>query len=143
MFRKSLTKYFEGPGMLNRMRWAVRDWKKFSTMIDDLKSFNDGLGVITKSMEAQERRPRLMQAALRILLPDISSLLLVQEASTSSNNDWAEAAGSMAEQTEVSTAAGRVLDWRRDIDRELSFGDIDYITLSTEGHPIDGISPAK
>ncbi len=118
MFRRSLTKPSEGLGILNRMRWAVRDWKKFSAMIDDLKSFNDGLEVITKSIEAQERRPRLMQAALRTLLPDTSSLLLVQEASAGSNNDWAEAAGSMAEQSEV-------------------------VTLSTEGHSMDGKCPAK
>lgn len=143
MFRRSLTRPSAGLGLLNRMRWAVRDWKKFSAMIDDLKSFNDGLEVITKSIEAQERRSRLMQAALRTLLPDISSLILVQEASAGSNNDWAEAAGSIAEQSEVSTAAGRILDWRRDIDREPSFGDIDYVTPSTEGHPMDGKYPAK
>ncbi len=143
MFRRPLKTPSEGLGMLNRMRWAVRDWKRFSAMIDDLKSFNDGLEVITKSIEARERRSRLIQIALRTLLPDISSLLLVQEASVGSNNDWAEAAGSIVEQSEVSTAAGRILDWRRDVDGEPSFGNIDYVTPSTEEHPMDGKCPAK
>ena len=140
-----MTKPLEGPGLLNRIRWAVRDWKKFSAMVDDLKSFNDGSEAITKSIEAQERRPKLMQAALRTLLPDISSLELVQEASVGSNNDWAEAASSIVEQSEASTAAGRVLDWRGDIDGGLSLRDIDHATVSTEIHPMDGNgeSPAK
>ncbi len=132
LFQRSLTRNQEGLGMLNRMRWAVRDWKKFSAMVDDLKSFNDGLEVITKSIEAQERRPRLMQAALITLLPDISNLRLVQEASTGSNDDWAEAADSIAEQSEVSTAAGHILDWRRDTDRGLISDDKSGGTLSTK-----------
>lgn len=124
--------------MLSRMRWAVRDYKKFSAMIDELNSFNDGLEAISQSIEAQERRSSLMQAALRRLLPDTSSLRLVQEATTGSNNDWAEAAGSIAEQSEASTAAGRILDWRRNINQGLSLSDMSSGTLSTEAHRTNG-----
>lgn len=112
-------------------------------MVDDLKSFNDGLEVITKSIEAKERRPRLIHDALETLLPDITSLRPVQEASTGSNDDWAEAADSIAEQSEVRTAAGHILDWRRDIDGGLNSGDTNSGTLSTEEHHTNSKSLAN
>ncbi len=101
--------------MLNRMTWAVKDWKKFTLMVDDLLSFNNGLEAITNCTEARERRPRLIEAVLESLQPDLSNLRLVQEDATGSNDTWAEAANSIIERSGVGTTASRILGWREDV----------------------------
>lgn len=55
-FQTPLARNEQSLGMLNRMRWAVRDWKKLTLMVDDLMYFNNGLETITNSIEARERR---------------------------------------------------------------------------------------
>ena len=85
-------------------------------MVDDLLSSNNGLEAITKSVEARERRPQLIQAALESLQPDMFNLRLVQEATTGNNNSWVEATSSIIEQSEASTGAAWIWDWREDVE---------------------------
>jgi len=119
-FRNPLARGQESSGMLNHMTWAVKDWKKFTLMVDDLLSFNNGLEAITNCTQARERRPRLIETALESLQPDLSNLRLVQEAATGSNDTWAEAANSIIERSEVGTTAGRILGWREDVNAGLA-----------------------
>ena len=67
----SLVGNLQDSTIVNRIRWAVRDWKKFALMVEDLKSFNDGLEAITNTITARERRPILIQAAFGSLQPNV------------------------------------------------------------------------
>ena len=111
-FRSSSARDQKGLGTLNQLTWAVRDSKKFTSMVDDPLYFNNSLESITQRIDV-----RTIHTALELLQPDISNLRLVEEATIGNNDIWAEAASSIIEQSEVGSTAARILTWQDRIDR--------------------------
>lgn len=132
-FQHLLKRSQQSFGILKSGTWAVRDWKKFTLMLDDLLSFNNGLEAITNSVEARQRRPQLIQGALESLQSNLLDLRLVQEATAGNNDSWADTASSIIEQSEVDAADAassvveqsevvatdtRILSWRECIEAQ-------------------------
>ena len=109
-------------GIASRGIWAVRDWKKFTLMLDDLLSFNNGLEAMTNSFEAQKRRPQLIQETLEYLRPNLLNLRLVEEATAGRSDRWAETASSIIEQSQGDTAEAQILGWQENIESGLNTG---------------------
>jgi len=97
-----------------RTKWAIHDREKFSSLINELRTFVQSLNELLPTSE--QHRRLLVQSGIESIAQDIRSLRLVQEASRIDHRDWSEAASIRADASEIGIEdLERIEDWRRDI----------------------------
>ena len=108
-FQIKVNKQQRKADVVQKVRWAIHDRKKFQKLVDDLRELIDGLRDIT---------PDLRNTENHMLSNDINDvenprdLQLIKEASAESNPDWYEAASLCIEASDrSSTGRGRVFEW--------------------------------
>ncbi len=94
----------------SKIRWAIHDRDKFTTMVSDLRQFIDGLRNITDSSGVREVEHRMVGAEIE-RLPQIASLGLIQEACADEHSDWSEAASLRLGQSVTTGQDQDVVEW--------------------------------
>lgn len=84
-FHSRLVEHQSKAGLRSRTRWAIRDNKKFSAMVQNLKELIDGLGEISISTNANVLRGHLIRQETESI-PDLQTLKIIE--STCSDSDW-------------------------------------------------------
>ncbi|EXJ66656.1 uncharacterized protein A1O5_10327 [Cladophialophora psammophila CBS 110553] len=84
-FQARFTEYSRKAGLRAKAKWAIRDSKKFSALVQKLKDLLDGLGHITTSTRTVIRRDQLIRQETESI-PDLNMLRAIE--STCSDSDW-------------------------------------------------------
>ena len=93
-----------------RTKWAIRDRERFSSLINELKTFVQSLNELLPTSEHHQRL--LVKNGIERIAQDIHSLRLVQEASARDHRDWSEVASIRADASEMGMEdSQRIEDW--------------------------------
>lgn len=109
-FRLRFRQTPQGPGALDKTRWAIHDAAKFETLVKHLKDLIDGL--IAKVPAPMERQDQKIKDDIASMVDNISALKLVKEACEESYPSWHDAASAALDASEVDTVDGRLADER-------------------------------
>ncbi|KAG8533583.1 uncharacterized protein KY384_001323 [Bacidia gigantensis] len=101
----SLAQTQKRAGTVDKVRWAVKDKRKFTELVDHVRQLVDGLIEITPDLQPRQREK--VQEDISVL-KDPEDLRLIQEACSASHPDWSEAASDAAETHSIS-AERRIL----------------------------------
>ncbi|KAI4088321.1 MAG: hypothetical protein LQ339_008718 [Xanthoria mediterranea] len=95
----------------NKAKWAIRDEKKFTSLVEDIHQLIDGLESVTNSAEIATKRAALIWEELSTV-EDHEDLRLIEEATADGNQQWSDAA-SLALGASVCGASShdRIGDW--------------------------------
>ena len=74
-----------------KSKWAIRDKQKFSSFIEDIHQFINGLEAITDSVEMATKRAALVREELSTV-EDPEDLRLIAEACENGSHQWSDAA---------------------------------------------------
>ena len=122
-----------------RAKWAIRDQERFSSLINELKTFVQSLNELLPASEHHQRL--LVGKEIERIAQDIRSLRLVQEASARDHRDWSEAASICADACEMDIEGlQRIEDWRHDI-QELPQEDSYDVSRSDQAWSIQTYDP--
>ena len=106
-FRLRFRQTLQGPGALDKTRWAIHDAAKFETLIIHLKDLIDGL-VARVPAPVVERQDQKIKDDIASMVDNISGLKLVQEACDESYPSSHGAASAAIDALEVDTVDGRL-----------------------------------
>ena len=90
-FQTRFSEHRKKVGLVKKTRWAIRDSRKFSTLIQDLKDLLDGLGEITTSSKSAILKGQLIREETQSM-PDLNMLKIIER--TCSDADWRSSASS-------------------------------------------------
>ena len=94
----------------SRTKWAIRDRERFSSLINELKTFVQSLSDLLLASEHHQRL--LFEDGIGRIAQDLRNLRLVQEASARDHRDWSEAASIRADASEMGMEGSqRIEDW--------------------------------
>ncbi len=100
----------QGPGLLDKTRWAIHDETKFQKLVDDIRDLIDGLNeTVPVSRELEEQK---VQDDIASMVDDIQSLHLFQEACKEDYPRWWTAASAAIDASDVATLDNRLADER-------------------------------
>lgn len=109
-FRLRLRQQSQGPGVLDKTRWAIHDETKFQKLVDDIRDSIDGLNeMVPVSSELEEQK---VQDDIASMVDDIQSLHLFQEACKNDYPKWWTAASAAIDASDVTTLDNRLADER-------------------------------
>lgn len=109
-FRLRLGRRSQGPGVLDKTRWAIHDGTRFQELVHDIRELIDGLMTeVPVSPELQEQR---VQDDIASMVDDVESLHLFQEACKDDYPKWWTAASAAIDASEVATLDNRLADER-------------------------------
>ncbi|KAF2798309.1 hypothetical protein K505DRAFT_110609 [Melanomma pulvis-pyrius CBS 109.77] len=90
-FQTRFSEHRKKVGLMEKTRWAIRDSKKFATLIQDLKDLLDGLGEITTSSRSTILKGQLIREETQSM-SDLNMLKMIER--TCSDADWRSSASS-------------------------------------------------
>lgn len=90
-FQTKFSEHRKKVGLMEKTRWAIRDSKKFATLIQDLKDLLDGLGEITTSSRTTILKGQLIREETQSM-SDLNMLKVIER--TCSDADWKGSASS-------------------------------------------------
>jgi hypothetical protein len=90
-FQTGFSEHIRRVGLVEKTRWAIRDSKKFATLIRDLKDLLDGLGEITTSSRSTILKGQLIREETQSM-SDLHMLKIIER--TCSDTDWRSSASS-------------------------------------------------
>ncbi|KAI4280203.1 MAG: hypothetical protein L6R35_005954 [Caloplaca aegaea] len=94
-----------------KTKWAIRDKHKFSSLVEEIHQFIDGLEAVTSSVEMVTKRAALVREELSTV-EDPEDLRLIAEASVGSNQQWSDAASVALGASVCGTSdCKRIRDW--------------------------------
>ena len=100
----------QGPGVLNKTRWAIHDETKFQKLVDDIRDLVDGLNeTMPVSQELEEQK---VQDDIASMVDDIQSLHLFQQACKDDYPRWWTAASAAIDASDIATLDNRLADER-------------------------------
>ncbi|KAF2192374.1 hypothetical protein K469DRAFT_310524 [Zopfia rhizophila CBS 207.26] len=116
-FQTRFSEYRKKAGLANRTRWAIRDSKKFTGLVQDLKDLLDGLGQITVSPRTTILKGELIRQETQSI-PNLNILNIIE--STCSDADWKNSASVASiylnEQNRLTSAKRKAIHEWMDID---------------------------
>ncbi|KAI4178721.1 MAG: hypothetical protein LQ346_007353 [Caloplaca aetnensis] len=94
-----------------KVRWAIRDKRKFGCLVEDTRQLINGLEAITDSLEmAAIRKARIKEELDSV--DDLEDLGIVAEASAQINKEWSDAASAVLENSTVADSHHeRIREW--------------------------------
>ena len=110
-FRLRFRQTLQGPGALDKTRWAIHDAAKFERLIAHLKDLIDGL-VARVPAPVVERQVQKIKDDIASMVDNIPGLKLVQEACEESYPSLHDAASAAIDASEVDTVYGRLAHGR-------------------------------
>ena len=110
-FRLRFRQTLQGPGALDKTRWAIHDAAKFEMLITHLKDLIDGL-IAKVPGPVVDRQDQKIKDDIASMVDNISGLKLVKEACEESYPSWHDAASAALDASEVDTVDGRWADER-------------------------------
>ncbi|KAL8895578.1 MAG: hypothetical protein Q9207_008111 [Kuettlingeria erythrocarpa] len=94
-----------------KVRWAIRDRKKFGCLVEDTRQLINGLEAITDSLEMAAIRKACIKDELDSV-EDLEDLDIIAEASAQSNKEWSDAASAVLENNTVADSHNeRIREW--------------------------------
>ncbi|KAI4232849.1 MAG: hypothetical protein LQ349_004749 [Xanthoria aureola] len=98
-----------------KAKWAIRDEKKFTSLVEAIHQCIDGLENLTNSAEIATKRAALIKEELSTVV-DHEDLRLIAEATTDGNQQWSDAASlALGDSVCGASSYDRVRDWMRAI----------------------------
>ena len=110
-FKSRIESHHKQASTTKKAKWAIRDKEKFTSLVQDIHQFIDGLESVTNSAEIATKRAALIREELSTV-EDHEDLRLIAEATTDGNQQWSDAA-SLALGASVCGASShdRIRDW--------------------------------
>lgn len=98
----------------SKIKWAIRDRERFSSLIDELRTFIKYLDELLPTPGHHQQL--LVHEEIQRLARNIHSLRLVQEASVQDHRDWSDTASVYVDVSEMgSDNLQRIEDWQDDV----------------------------
>ncbi len=94
-----------------KVRWAIRDRRKFGCLVEDTRQLINGLEAITDSLEMAAIRKACIKEELDSV-EDLEDLAIIAKASAQSNKDWSDAASAVLENSIAADSHnGAIHEW--------------------------------
>ena len=114
-FKSRIEQNHNQTSTVKKTKWAIRDKQKFSSLVEDVHQFVNGLEAVTDFVETATKRAALIREELSTV-EDAEDLRLIEGACAGDNHQWSDAA-SLALGASVSGASGhhRIREWMSEV----------------------------